>query len=343
MKTDNGKSEQGKVFVLEAGHPDEGQRLDRFLTLGLARRTSLEASRSRLKALIQDGAVSANGKTITEPSARVKPGVRYVLRLPALKPAKPVAQAIPLRIVYEDEDLIVVDKPAGLVIHPAPGNPDRTLVNALIAHCGESLSGIGGERRPGIVHRLDKDTSGLLVAAKNDAAHRALARQFAARTVERSYLALTYGRIDKASGEIRAAIGRDPGLRQRMAVRPDGKLGAKPALTHFKRRKFVGDATLLECRLKTGRTHQIRVHLSHIGHPVIGDPVYAQGRQGWRGLEPGPVKTAIANFRRQALHAQTLGFRHPRTGAMLSFVSPLPEDMADLIGKLEALAHREQS
>src|SRR4029077_5636052 len=252
-----------------AGAEDAGERLDRFL----ARRLS-GLSRSRLKQLIETGRVSESGATLSDPSQKVKAGQVFQLDLPPVAPATPLGQAMDLAIVYEDEDLIVIDKPAGMVVHPAPGNPDKTLVNALIAHCGESLSGIGGERRPGIVHRLGKDTSGLLVAAKNDAAHHALAADFAARRIDRHYLAVVWGMPSPREGEISGPIGRHPVDRKRMAV---VRRGGKPALTHYRVVAALGlSASLVECRLATGRTHQIRVHLASIGHPLLGDPVYGK-------------------------------------------------------------------
>src|SRR5579871_6232302 len=254
---------------MTAGAEDAGERLDRFLARRLA-----GFSRSRLKNLIEAGHVSAGGATLSDPSHRVKPGQSFILTLPQVASAKPEGQAIDLSIVHEDDDLIVVDKPAGLVVHPAPGNPDHTLVNALIAHCGDSLSGIGGEKRPGIVHRLDKDTSGLIVAAKNDLAHRALAADFAARRIERTYQAVVWGIPVPREGEIEGAIGRHPVDRKRMAV---VKRGGKPALTHYRVVEPLGpSASLVEGRLATGRTHQIRVHLAAIGHPLLGDPVYGR-------------------------------------------------------------------
>jgi 23S rRNA pseudouridine1911/1915/1917 synthase len=303
---------------------DAGERLDRFLARRLA-----GLSRSRLKQLIEAGCVSAGGATLSDPSQRVKPGQIFTVAVPAPTPATPEGQAIDLAIVYEDEDLIVVDKPAGMVVHPAPGNPDRTLVNALIAHCGASLSGIGGERRPGIVHRLDKDTSGLIVAAKNDATHQALAADFASRQIERRYVALVWGCPNPREGEITGAIGRHPVDRKRMAV---VKRGGKAALTRYRVMEVLGlAASLVECRLATGRTHQIRVHMAATGHPLLGDPVYGRETADRRArLGPGG-RAALAGFHRQALHAASLGFVHPRTRAALSFESPLPEDLTSLI------------
>jgi 23S rRNA pseudouridine1911/1915/1917 synthase len=316
---------------LDAGADTAGQRLDVFLSQALP-----DFSRSRLKALILDGRLTRGGQTIADPAYRVKPGERFDLALPEVRPATPKGQAIALSVVYEDEALIVIDKPAGMVVHPAPGNPDRTLVNALIAHCGASLSGIGGERRPGIVHRLDKDTSGLLVAAKSDAAHHGLAEQFAAHSLTRAYQALVWGVLRPARGEIEGNIGRSPRNRKKMAI---VTRGGKQALTHYHRLETFGEALacLAECRLSTGRTHQIRVHLTSIGHPVIGDPVYGRGRRRAATKEASEaVRTALAGFPRQALHAGRLGFRHPINGRELEFESALPDDMAGLLATLRA-------
>ena len=289
----------------------------------------------RIKGLILEGRARVDGETITDPSYRVKPGTTAHLGVPPPAEATPQAQALPLTIVYEDAHLIVIDKPAGLVVHPAPGNPDRTLVNALIAHCGQSLSGIGGVRRPGIVHRLDKDTSGLMVAAKHDSAHAGLARQFARHRIERAYRALVWGIVRPASGEIRGAIGRNPRNRKKMAVL---QRGGKPALTHYRTRaRFAEFATLLDCRLETGRTHQIRVHLAHIGHPTIGDPLYGRARRERnRGL-PTDLTGALEVVRRQALHAYLLGFRHPMSGEALRFQSEPPPDLQALINAFATL------
>ena len=311
---------------LDAGADAAGQRLDAFLSQALP-----DLSRTRLKALILDGRLSRGGQTITDPAYRVKPGENFDLALPEVRPATPEGEAIPLTVIYEDDALIVIDKSAGMVIHPAPGNPDHTLVNALIAHCGAGLSGIGGVRRPGIVHRLDKDTSGLLVAAKTDAAHQGLAEQFAAHSLTRAYQALVWGVLRPAQGEIAGKIGRSPKNRKKMAI---VTRGGKQALTHYRRLETFGTtlACLAECRLATGRTHQIRVHLTSIGHPVIGDPVYGRSRR--RAVEKETskaVRTALAGFPRQALHAARLGFRHPIDGRELEFESTLPHDMAGLL------------
>ncbi len=314
-----------------AGGGDAGERLDRLLSRRLP-----GFSRSRLKQLIEAGSVTCNKSAITAPSYRAKAGEVFVVEVPAAAPARPEGQAIPLDVVYEDADLIVIDKPAGLVVHPAPGNPDRTLVNALIAHCGDSLTGVGGVRRPGIVHRLDKDTSGLLVAAKTAAAHGALVAQFAARTIERSYAALVWGVPAPATGEISGNIGRSPQNRKKMAVLARG---GRPAVTRYRVCKVLagGRASLVECRLMTGRTHQIRVHLSAHGHPVIGDPLY--GRSPARRLAglPEPVRDQIRDLNRQALHAKVLSFTHPATGERVTFSSQLPEKIMRLKSCLEEL------
>jgi 23S rRNA pseudouridine1911/1915/1917 synthase len=317
---------------------DGGVRLDRALQRQLP-----ELSRTRLKQLILAGLIASDGQVLRDPAQRAGSGIRIVVTLPEPEDAIPAAQAIALDIRFEDEHLIVVDKPAGMVVHPAPGNPEGTLVNALLAHCGPSLAGIGGVRRPGIVHRLDKDTSGLLVAAKTETAHRALSHDFAARRIERAYSAFVWGVPAPAAGEIAGNIGRSPANRKKMAVVADDR--GKPAATRYRvERRFgaggSGPAALIECRLLTGRTHQIRVHLAHIGHPLIGDPAY--GARAGRalahlGARAGPLGTAIAGFPRQALHARLLGFIHPTTGERLVFDSPLPADLAGLLTNLELL------
>jgi 23S rRNA pseudouridine1911/1915/1917 synthase len=315
--------------------PDAGgERLDRALQRGLP-----ELSRSRLKQLILSGSVTeaapghrpGHHNVIRDPARKVREGQTFVVILPEPEDATPQPQAIPLDIRFEDAHLIVIDKPAGLVVHPAPGNPDGTLVNALIAHCGGSLAGIGGVRRPGIVHRLDKDTSGLIVAAKTDLAHRALSADFAARRIARAYAAIVWGVPLPATGEIAGNIGRSMTNRKKMAV--VGAARGKPAVTRYKvERVFADDAALVECRLLTGRTHQIRVHLAEHGHPLIGDPVYG-GRAARRFAAGSPA----AVFPRQALHARELGFRHPASGEYLEFASELPADMKSLLVTLERL------
>jgi len=311
-----------------------GGRLDRSIADSLATQETAP-SRSRIKALIEEGRVSSNGATISDPSRRVKQGEVFTLALPAALPATAEAQAMPLTIVFEDDDVIVIDKPAGLVVHPAPGNPDRTLVNALLAHCGPGLAGIGGVARPGIVHRLDKDTSGLIVAAKNDAAHQSLTAQFAGRTIERVYQAVVWGVPQPRAGTITGAIGRSRQDRKKMAIVGEGR--GKAALTRYKVLKTLagGHASLIECRLATGRTHQIRVHLASAGHPLIGDPVY--GREPRRRRLPAEVMAATEGFPRQALDAVILGFTHPNTAKVHSFSKELSSDMSDLVRRLERI------
>jgi len=318
-----------------AGADDTGARLDSFLARSLN-----GLSRTRLKQLILAGEVTSGGRTIKDPEYRVKPGERVDVRVPPPEPAKPKAEKIPLQVVHEDRDLIVIDKPAGLVVHPAPGNRSGTLVNALIAHCGASLSGIGGEKRPGIVHRLDKETSGLLVVAKNDRAHRGLAAQFAdhgkSGNLQRAYLALVWGVPSPAEGTIDKPIGRDPRSRVKMSVRA----GGRHAVTHYRVRKvFKGRdgkpvASLVECRLETGRTHQIRVHLAKIGHPLLGDEVYGKGFQTRVSRLSTAAARALKALQRQALHAYLLGFDHPVSGKHLQFEAKPPETLAKLISAL---------
>ncbi|HEV2099448.1 MAG TPA: RluA family pseudouridine synthase [Stellaceae bacterium] len=309
---------------------DAGLRLDRMLALHMP-----ALSRTRLKRLIEDGQVEHDGIVARDPSLRVRLGQNFVVFVPDAEDATPVAQPIALDIRFEDADLIVIDKPAGLVVHPAPGNSDGTLVNALIAHCGASLAGIGGVRRPGIVHRLDKDTSGLMVVAKSEAAHRGLSRDFAARRIDRAYAALVWGVPVPATGEIVGNIGRSPVNRKKMAVVGEDK--GRPALTRYRvERAFAAKAAVIECRLATGRTHQIRVHLAHNGHPLIGDPIYGT-RAGRAAARSGEIGARIAAFSRQALHARRLGFAHPVSAGWLEFDSPLPADIHALLTDLERL------
>jgi 23S rRNA pseudouridine1911/1915/1917 synthase len=308
----------------------DGERLDRALQQRLP-----DLSRSRLKQLILSGHVRDDENVIRDPARKVRNGQSFVVILPEPEAATPQAQAIPLDIRFEDAHLIVIDKPAGLVVHPAPGNPDGTLVNALIAHCGDSLAGIGGERRPGIVHRLDKDTSGLIVVAKTELAHRALSRDFAVRRISRAYAAVVWGVPLPTQGEIEGNIGRSMTNRKKMAV--VGAARGKPAVTRYKVERAFGDvAALLECRLLTGRTHQIRVHLAERGHPLVGDPVYGT-RSRRTAARSGDAVAAAALFSRQALHARHLGFTHPASGEGLAFDSDLPHDMVALINTLERL------
>jgi 23S rRNA pseudouridine1911/1915/1917 synthase len=304
-----------------------GHRLDKWLAEAMT-----AISRSRLKALIEDGAVSVNGKTETDPAARTKAGQSIILRIPPAEDATPTPQSMDLVVVYEDNDLIIIDKPAGLVVHPAPGNLDNTLVNALLAHCGDSLRGIGGVRRPGIVHRIDKDTSGLLVVAKTEPAHTGLSAQFAAHDIERLYDAFVWGLPNPKFGFVRGAIGRSRHNRKKMALVPGGKF----AETHFETVDTFGKTSAhIQCRLKTGRTHQIRVHMTSIGHPLIGDRTYG----GPRSILGLPIETGklLKHFPRQALHARTLGFTHPISGEALRFESELPEDLLELQDALNGI------
>lgn len=327
--------------------PDDlNERLDKALADLAPAEAAL--SRSRIARLISEGAVSGPDGLVTQPKHRALPGQVYHIALPAPEPVETLPQAIPLNVVHEDDDLIVIDKPAGMVVHPAPGSPAGTLVNALLHHCAGSLSGIGGEMRPGIVHRIDKDTSGLLVAAKSDRAHHGLAAQFEAHSADRAYLAIGHGIIDPADARLRGTRGvsfepggimkiasrldRHPSDRQKQAVYFDGARG-RHAVTRAQMLEQFGTprvAMLVECRLETGRTHQIRVHMAHAGLGLIGDPVYGGARKASvRAL--GDAAIAVQNFPRQALHAARLGFAHPVTGEALEFTSPLPADMQGLL------------
>jgi 23S rRNA pseudouridine1911/1915/1917 synthase len=298
-----------------------GWRLDRALADAVP-----TLSRERLKALIRSGAVEAGGQPVRDPALKVRGGESVTVAVPEPKPAHNEPQDIPLRVMFEDEHLLVVDKPAGLVVHPAAGNLDGTLVNALLHHCGGSLSGIGGVARPGIVHRIDKDTSGLLVVAKSDVAHEGLAKQFAAHSIDRRYLAIVNGVPRTAEGTVDAPLARSAANRKKIAI-VEGNRG-KRAVTHWKRLAVLRDAALVECRLETGRTHQVRVHMASIGHPLVGDPVY-----GRSGKTHGKILKEF-QFLRQALHAAELGFTHPVTKHRLSFVSPMPPDMQELFNAL---------
>ena len=322
----SGNSPPRAIGPLVATAEEAGTRVDRFL----AERSDL--TRNRVQALIESGHASEDGRPLTRPSAAVRAGAAYRLALPPPAPSRPSPQAMELAILFEDRDLVVLDKPAGLVVHPAPGNEAGTLVNALLAHCGDTLEGIGAERRPGIVHRLDKDTSGVMVVAKTELAMNRLAAAFVARDLTRTYLAVAWGTPAPASGTIEAPVGRDPRERKRMAVVARGR----PAITHYRTLAAHGlAASLLECRLATGRTHQIRVHLAHRGHPLVGDPVYLRRMPASaRGLPP-VLRNLLLDFPRQALHAASLGFAHPRTGENLAFSAPPP---ADLQALLDALA-----
>ena len=310
---------------------EDGERLDRVLASHMT-----DLSRSRLKTLVLAGQVTIDGAPVLDPGRKVRADDAIAITVPAPEPAEPRAEPIPLSIVYEDDAIIVIDKPKGLVVHPAAGNWTGTLVNALIAHCGDSLSGIGGVRRPGIVHRLDKDTTGLLVVAKTDRAHRKLAAQFAdhGRTgaLERAYLAFVWGVPARPKGTIDKPIDRHPHARDKMAVRP----GGRTAITHWEvLERYAGAdqkgvASLVECRLETGRTHQIRVHLAAIGHPLLGDSVYGPGFKTKASQLPERARDALAALDRQALHAHILRLEHPVTGELLHFRSELPADLAAL-------------
>ena len=316
-----------------------GERLDRFLVRHLP-----AFSRSRLQALIRAGAVTRDGAVENDLGRKVKAGETYVVRVPPPEPAEPEPQAIPLAVVYEDAHLIVIDKPSGLTVHPAPGHASGTLVNALIAHCGASLSGIGGVMRPGIVHRLDKDTTGLLVAAKTDRAHRGLSEQFAAHgrdgRLERGYRALAWGVPERPRGVIDAALSRSAINRTKIAVVAETR--GRRAVTRYEvLEAYPGSggkpvASLLRLVLETGRTHQVRVHLGHIGHPLLGDKTYGAGfKASARNLSPA-ARAALEALGRQALHAAELAFVHPVTGKRLAFAAPLPPDLADLVAALKS-------
>jgi len=312
---------EDEVLTVALGDSAAGLRLDRALAEALP-----ELSRERLKTLIKGGRVTdAQGTTLWDPAAKAVPAT-LALRLPKPAPAHNVAQDLNLVVAYEDEHLIVVDKPAGLVVHPAAGNLDGTLVNALLHHCAGQLSGVGGVARPGIVHRIDKDTSGLIVAAKHDKAHEGLAKQFAAHSIDRRYLAVATGRPMPANGSVDAALARSATNRKKMAVVAEGR--GKRAVTHYRTIEPLDGATLIECRLETGRTHQVRVHMTHIGHPLAGDPVYGRAKKPLSDV----LKTL--GFARQALHAAHLGFIHPVSGNAIALDSEYPADMRELIDKL---------
>ena len=304
---------------LEPAHA--GWRLDRALAASVP-----TLSRERLKNLIKSGAVEAAGASLRDPAVKVRGDERLMLVVPEPEPAHNEPQDIPLRVVFEDEHLLVVDKPAGLVVHPAAGNRDGTLVNALLHHCGGSLSGIGGVARPGIVHRIDKDTSGLLVVAKTDVAHEGLAKQFAAHSIERRYLAIVSGVPKAPEGTIDEPLARSTTNRKKIAIVKGGR--GKRSVTHWRRVAVLNDAALVECRLETGRTHQVRVHMASTGHPLIGDPVYGRSGKTHRKL------LNELQFYRQALHAAELGFTHPVTKHRLSFASAMPPDMQELFEAL---------
>ena len=332
----------GKQQEIEVSGKEAGSRLDRVLA------ARSELSRTRLKALILAGEVAVGGRTVRDPSHRVDAGDVIAVNVPEPEAAEPSGEAIPLNVVFEDDEIIVIDKPAGLVVHPAAGHATGTLVNALIAHCGDSLSGIGGVKRPGIVHRLDKDTTGLLVVAKNDRTHKGLSEQFADHGREgplvREYLAFAWGAPGRPKGTIDAPIDRHPHARDKMAVRQNGR----EAITHWQLLEtYPGTdgkpvASFLSCKLETGRTHQIRVHLAHASHPLLGDETYGTGYRTKAVHLPPAAQAALAGLGRQALHAYLLGFEHPISGEELQFRSELPADLARLRDALlEAHASRE--
>lgn len=319
-------------FTVQSLETDRGQRLDKVLTAHLP-----QFSRARLQALIEQGMVALNGVTVSGGSLKLKGGEVFTVDVPPAIDATPQAQDIPLDIVYEDDDLLVINKSPDMVVHPAVGNHDGTLVNALLAHCGETLSGIGGVKRPGIVHRLDKETSGLMVVAKNDAAHQGLSAQLSSRTLKRVYHAVVWGSLSPTSGRIETQIGRSPTNRQKMAVL---ETGGREAVTDYTQLENFGlVAALAECRLQTGRTHQIRVHMAHIQNWLVGDPVYGKPAIGkYMRLHKVPEDTAqaLSGFPRQALHAAQLEFIHPIGKNKVSLKAPPPRDMQQLLHTLRA-------
>ena len=354
---DPGEIDPAEPCLFATDAADHDRRLDVVVTEA-TRRLDVTLSRTRVKSLIEDGYLTLDGEVVRDGNHKLKAGQSISLAIPSAVDPEPKGEDLPLVIVYEDDHLIVIDKPAGLVVHPAPGHPTGTLVNALIGHCGASLSGIGGVKRPGIVHRLDKDTSGLLVVAKTDAAHRGFSKLFAdhGRTLslKRSYLAFVWGAPERLFGSVDAPLGRHPTDRQRMAVVSEAK--GREAITHWRLEENFGRldeslgsledeagrsrvsgpgsktpvASLLACVLETGRTHQIRVHMAHIGHPVLGDPLYAKGFRSKMKLLSAPAQDHLEGLGRQALHASILGFEHPVTREVLEFESPLPPELERL-------------
>lgn len=332
--------------VLTAGPDAAGQRLDQWLAAALGP----DVSRSRVQALIKQGAVTLSGKVANEPKRKLAGGEEIALAVPEPEDPEPQGEAIPLDILFEDDELIVINKPAGLVVHPGAGNWTGTLVNALIYHCGDTLSGIGGVKRPGIVHRLDKDTSGVMVVAKTDRAHKALSEAFAdhGRTgdLERAYVALVWGAPGRPTGTVDAHLGRASD-RVKRAVVPAGRDDARHAVTHFTVEQRFGQqkdgsyfASQVECRLETGRTHQIRVHMAHIGHPLIGDRDYGAGFRTKAAKLPSPLSENVSDFPRQALHARLLAFRHPINDELMVFEAEMPADMAELIEGFRGLEQK---
>lgn len=332
MHTDAEDIMEGRHFTIQVSEKDSGRRLDQFVA-----DSEISLSRSQLKKLIEERAILLNDKP-AKPGAHVKPGDLVSCVLPQPKPLPVEPEPLPLTILYEDPSLIVVDKPAGMVVHPAAGNPSGTLVNALLYHC-KDLAGINGVLRPGIVHRLDKGTSGVMVVAKDDEAYHHLIRQFKNRTVVKTYLAIAYGRFNRDEGIVDAEIGRHPSERKRMSTH--ARRGRAATTTWKVRERFDGFA-FLEIHPQTGRTHQIRVHLSSVGHPLLGDPLY--GRKGRPGSIQDPaLRGWIEELGRQALHAHRLGFVHPRTRDSVEFISPIPHDMEEVLEGLRAQARREET
>ncbi len=315
---------------LKVSEDADGQRLDRWLTAQIE-----DLSRNRLQALIADSRITTDGdRIVTDASKKVRTGQRYIVTVPPPIPARPEPEDIPLDVIYEDEHLIVIDKPIGLVVHPSPGHLTGTLVNALLHHCAGSLSGIGGVTRPGIVHRLDKDTSGIMVCAKSDRAHQGLVEQFQVHSIERAYRAVVWGMPSPRAGRIETNIGRDPKNRKRMAVVPSG---GKLAITDYEVIRPVGSlAALVDCHLFTGRTHQIRVHMKSIGHPLIGDPVYAAHMTA-RKIKDSVIRGVVSAYNNQALQAYKLGFKHPVTSEQVGFEAEISKDINSLISIIEPL------
>ena len=323
------------ILTLKVEAPVKQDRIDRWLAEQCAQASQGELSRSRIKTLIVAGHLRVDGKPMTNPALVVREGMVCALHLPAPEPPRPQAEAIPLNVLFEDDDIIIINKPAGMVVHPAPGAMQGTLVNALIAHCGAGLTGIGGEMRPGIVHRLDKDTSGVMVAAKTASAHGKLTKIFAKHTLTRRYTALVWGVVPERHQTINAPIARNPRQRKKMAVQEKGR----QAITHIEVARMMPPlASVVECVLETGRTHQIRVHLAHLGHGVVGDATYGRPMRASQ-MPDQALREALATLRqfpRQALHASHLGFAHPISGEALAFEAELPDDMATLIQNLGA-------
>jgi 23S rRNA pseudouridine1911/1915/1917 synthase len=335
---ESSEEKEGCHFSFCVGPESTGVRLDRFLA-EQPEILEVHLSRTRLKSLIETACVTLSGQPLKTPAHRLSADTIVTLYLPPPEPAKPQGENIALDIVYEDEALIVINKSAGLVVHPASGHESGTLVNALIAHCGDSLSGVGGVKKPGIVHRIDKDTTGLLVIAKTDAAHHGLAQLFADHgrnlPLTREYLAFVWGAPDRVQGTIETAIGRHAIQREKMAVVSHER--GREAITHWEKRADYGIASLIACQLETGRTHQIRVHMAHIGHPLIGDATYGAGFKTKISKLPEEARAAVLHLGRQALHAATLGFLHPVTGEEMIFESELPQDLVALKKALETM------